>query len=498
MSDENNQSLADLMGKPIPALKTQMGLGQSYIVSVPLSWVAQRVQYAGKMPIFHDHADSVTGEIEVNEFTVDHILQRRPDWRRQMSLSSYLLAWESHKFPPLLVVGYQAWAHQEDAEEWGINGKAVRDTVVAEPSGDGETYRLLTGNGTEFYALDGQHRLMAIQGVRALKMYGELCAKNYDGNDKENVILSVQDIAEAVKRQSNQDTDEKAIRKKLDAVMAERIGIEIIPAVIKGEKMEEATFRLRNIFVDVNENAKKPSVGQSILLDERDGFRMVARELMRSHKVLDGRIEVKSGHLPPSSECYTTLKALAEISEAYLGYKEFSNWKTPLIRVDPKSGRVRPSNGPEFKRGIAALQKYFDALGQLPSHKRMIQNESPVSSLREKEQNMLFRPMIQVALAGAIAILVHKHGKTMGFIAQKLRHREGLGQLKLSNSNAPWCGVMWDPVNKTMLRAKPLCRRLFVYLLGGELSDKELNRLRSDYAKARQACNQNPCLPAPW
>ncbi len=49
--------------------------------------------------------------------------------------------------------------------------------------------------------------------------------------------------------------------------MSERIGIEIIPAVVSGETYKEAIFRLRDTFLDVNENTRSLSNSEFVQLN---------------------------------------------------------------------------------------------------------------------------------------------------------------------------------------------------------------------------------------
>ena len=503
MSDNIVNAIHAPLGDPILALETHMGRGPAYVASVPLNWVAEHVEFAGRIPFFRDFVNAATRKITVNEVTVEQILQRHPDWRRQLPMSAYLAAWENRKFPTLMAVGYQDWAHEPQAGEWGDDGKATRATVAAVNTSIRGVHELRVTD-MQFYALDGQHRLMALKGLRKLILDGKLPVWDRSGEKEMGEAgLSLQDIAQSVKRQGGPDMDEKAIRAMLVEILNDgKIGMEIIPAVIQGESQEEAKFRLRGVFVDVNENARLPTRGESILLDEKNGFRVVARQLMVSHKLLKGRVEMQGNKLTKATPCYTTLEALAQTATAYLGSGEFSEWKIPLVPSIRASGHVRPKGGEkEIQRGATALCGYFDQMATLPSHGKVIRGESSASEFRKKggENNILFRPVGQVALAEAVSELVHKHQVTLASIFQKLRNQETCKQLNLHNPDAPWRGVVWDFAKDKVLMAKPLCRRLFVYLLGGKLSERKLARLRDDFTIARKKHGEkNLHLPAPW
>ena len=505
MSSNITDIIMPSLGNPLLAIETRMGQRPAYIASAPLYWVAEHVHFAGEMPIFGDFVNSASRRIKVNEVTIEHILQRRPDWSRQLRMSAYLSAWDNRKFPTLMVVGYQDWAHNKNSKKWR-DRKAICSTVIPLNSPLSGAHELDVDE-TKFYALDGQHRLMALKGMSKFIFNEKLPACNRRGDVIQEVGLSFRDIAESVKRQSERDLTDEEVKERLKAIMMkERVGMEIIPAVAEGERQEDATLRLRGIFVDVNENAKTPTRGESILLDEKNGFRVVARHVMMSHSLLKNRVEMQGNRLAETDENYTTLDAIAQIATAYLGSGDFSDWKIPLIARIRETGYIRPKGGEkEIQRGIIALCAYFDQMKQLPSHQRMMNGTSSAPDFRTSrgENNILFRPVGQIALAEAVSSLVHtpKNRMTLAEIFRKLRHQETRKQLQLHNPTAPWHGVAWDPAKKKMLMGKVLCRRLFFYLLGGKLTEKKLDKLQEDFFKSRQGYREHresDNFPARW
>ena len=195
-----------LENRNIHAFKTDMGQIPSYIASVPLAWIAKHIKFAGDMPNLIDNVNPVSKEIMVDHFSIDHIQQRRPDWRRQLPMTVYLTVQEKHKFPPLLVSG----------------------EISAIPLEDG-LYKLSVDDNTVLYALDGQHRLMAIQGVHELLTNKRLFPRDQDGNEKKTGEVNFQHIACAIEKQSDYKPDDSAVADRLQEIMYERIGIEIIP-----------------------------------------------------------------------------------------------------------------------------------------------------------------------------------------------------------------------------------------------------------------------------
>ena len=162
------------------------------------------------------------------------VQQRQPDWRRQLEMATYLTT-THHKFPPLLLVGYQHWVYEKQDEKWGTDARATNDSLtlrVLDPTG---TYWDLDDTETEFYALDGQHRLMAILGLRDLIQNGKLHALDKEGNPKRGGMLSREDIIDYLHNSTGKSHAD--IHERLQCIMDERIGVEIVPAVCQGEDL---------------------------------------------------------------------------------------------------------------------------------------------------------------------------------------------------------------------------------------------------------------------
>lgn len=494
MEERNRQALSLLLERQrdkaghLFALSTRMGEISSYVATATLGWIAQNVHFAGDLPLFKGKVDKKTKKIPLDENTISHVQQRQPDWRRQLPMALYLLIRRNHKFPPLLVVGYQDWVYHFNAEQWGLDKRAMQNSLTVMSLEPKAIYFDLDIKNTKYYALDGQHRLMAILGLHELLTKGKLFSLDVDGKPKPKRFITRDTVVNQIQKETGED--ETAIHNRLERLMAERIGIEIIPAVAYGETYKEALFRLRSTFVDVNEKAKKLTPGEVIILDENEGFRVIARNVMVTHDLLKDKIHQKRGQLLEASEYYTALQPLVEIARNYLGAKtEFSHWKNPVLG-DKSLGFIRPDET-ELSKGTITLNGYFDAFEQLPSHLRFIQGK-PAGEIRKKdgEDNILFRPMAQMALAEAIAYLEREYNMSLESIIKVLAKQEKSGQLKLRDRQAPWFGVLCDPIDEKMRRKKEnrtLCSRLFCYLLGGGITDdKEREDLRSDFADARR------------
>ena len=150
---------------------------------------------------------------------------------------------------------------------------------------------------------------------------------------------------------------------------------------------------------------------------------------------------------------------------------------------------VRPKDS-ALETGKNDMLEYVDCLATIPSHTAFIQGK-PASDIRvsDGEDNILFRPLVQTALADALGKLVPR-GVSLKNAVEELRRQEKLGQMKLTPQSSPWFGVLSDPSSGKMRRHKRnelLCSRLFQYLLGGGIEDDfDRETLRKDFSAQRQ------------
>lgn len=485
----------------------------SYVTTVPLSWVAENVKFAKDLPLFKNKLDSKSGKIIVDKSTISNIQQRPPDWRRQLPMSLYLAGRINHKFPPILVVAYQPWVFDLKNAHWGVDGRAMRESLSVKQLDFRGHCCDVNYNDTQFYALDGQHRLMGIIGLRNFITEGQLAFKNADGDHIQKAPITRELLLDEISQRTDQDPSQ--FEATLQGLMSERIGIEIIPAVSFGESFEESRLRLRRIFVDVNEHAKPLSEGEIIQLDEDQAFRIVARTLMVDHDLLKNRTEPSKSNLASNSPHYTTLKSLVLVARNFLGQqKPFVSWTRPIFS-EKSLGSWRPDDS-ELEEGVLALNEYFDEIQKLESHLKFVQGTS-ASTIRDDsgDDNVLFRPIAQVALADAIGSLVCEKGMLLHTIFDELRRQEELGYLRLRKKDGPWFGVLWNHNDRVMRKTKEyerLTANLFRYLLGGGMeseSGREDLRMRFATARARddvEAYNRDGRvvrkelvkLPNPW
>ncbi len=475
-------------GDQILVQKTEMGGTQAYVGSVTLEWFAGRVYFASCLPLLQQKHNPQTDNIEIDADSIDEIQQRPLDWSRQAPLVQYLATGKHHKFPPVLVVINQPWVDDPNAPEWDSQGRAIKSSLEFSPLDQDSTLGLLniSEENVTIYALDGQHRLMGVQGLMELLKAGKLQRAKKDKTPYET-FLTVDDLREKY-HVSSAD---------LESLPKEKIGIEFICAIAAGETREEARRRVRSIFVHVNLMAVPLSKGQLAQLNEDDGFSIVARKIAVTHPLLEQleerkpRVNWNSATVASKSTVLTTLQALKEMSERYLGQK-FLHWK-PL---DKGLVPMRPEDK-ELEEGMKDFRVLFDHLASLGSYKVLEYEDTP--PLRrfsfEKdggEGNILFRPVGQVALAQALGILVFRKGLSLENIFKKLRKYDQQGGFSgMEYPKSLWYGVLYDPNKKRVqVAGRDLAARLLIYILGGIQDHIERAELRQDLAKARTVENK--------
>lgn len=459
-------------------LSSRMGSSRSFVTSVSLGWAAQHIRFASDLPIFREWRDEF-GVIQANKKTQHMIQQRNPDWRRQLPMTLYLAGRKTHKFPPMLVVVTQPWVDDQTSDEWGPNGRALNDSIdYTGLDSEGYFVDLSFEQGSFLYAIDGQHRLMAIKGLQDLLDTGRIDARQESGKFRTSGGYSIDEIIEASRGEMT--------RTDLQGLMDERIGVELLPAVMRGEAHKEALRRLRSIFVHVNRTAKPLTKGELALLDEDNGFAVVARMVMVEHPLLEERVRIRKGQLSESSDEITTLETLQHMSQAFLA-PLFPGWEP-----DKKAHLPMRPEEEDLDEGFQHFYKFLDLVRRLPSMQEVLLGASPAEFRRTGDEgpgHLLFRPLGQLALAGAVADLTGDGLVEEDEIFDKLTRAELDGRLKIDEVTQPWFGVVWDPVGGKMRRqasSTKLCHRLMVHLLGGGTSDAQSREeLQSDFAQAR-------------
>lgn len=492
--------LAGAGSRQLPVLTAKMAGTTSFVATVNLEWVATKLRFAKDLPLFRSKLNK-DGVLEIDEKTIDEIVQRPLDHTRQLPLTIYLAGREHHKFPVILVVLTADWVDDPTHENWERIGddpskwRAKRDATDFESLDGHDTLGLLDIEGVYLFALDGQHRLLGIQGLIDLIKNRRISRRKKHGPPT-NVSYTLEELAETYGFGDSNG---------IDRLAHERIGIEILPAVKRGETREEARRRIKSVFTHVNKHATVLTPGQLAQLDEDDGFSIVARGAAVSHALLkttpnrekNPRVNWQNSNIANRSTVLTTLQTLKEMAGGYLGSRSpYDKWRSAdgLKDLVP----VRPDEH-ELQRGSDEFALFLDWLATLPSMAELdrgattreyrlftdeIVDEGPPRIMGKG--HMLFRPVGQIVLAEALGALV-ANGRQLDDLFKMLVDYEKSGGFTLDDLKNPWWGVLYDPIGRKMSRGgEDLAKDILVYLLGGMASDQEAReRLRARLADVR-------------
>ena len=423
-----------------------------------------------EMSFMKDSFDT-KGQLVVDHNNSEELAQRAPDFSRQISMTSYLLRNKYRKFGTILVVVSPKWVSDPKHENWNNEtGRAKVTSIDFErliPS-VADLGVIEVGN-VDVFALDGQHRLIGMRGLKEVAA-GRIFPKLRSGEARKEPIEKDEFLS------LNNCTSVE-----LDNIFDEKITVEYVPAVIQGETMREAKQRIRSVFVAINKNAKKPLAGETILLDEDDGFAIVARSIGRSHRLLqasgtDSRINWRNTSIPKRSHWIITLQHLKTMSQVYL-----ENSAPDLVQFweNGKLGTTKPPPE-ELSAASGAMTILFDHLSKLQTCQRIMASHKgdDLDKIRNDGFNILTRPIGYTIIAEAIGQLIGA-GEGIDTIFQKLIKFDQEGGFEQASKKSIWWGVTLDDKNrmitaKTSVAVELLKWKLFgqTHTDGPSLSDK--------------------------
>lgn len=461
----------------------------SFVVSHDLSWIATNLKMGSEMPFMETYLDKESGKLRIDESNVDELKQRQPDWSRQASLTAYLVGDKMRKFGTILAVISPEWVNNTQHENWGQDGRALKSAANFDPLDNEGRIGLLNLANTFVYALDGQHRVMGLRGAK------DLIENNFWLMNKS------QEKIRRIFREEFLNLFDLEVG-SLEAMMSERMHVEYIPAVLQGETREDASRRIRSVFVAINSHAKKPTKGEAYTLDEVNGYSLVARRVGVRHPLFKGtkgsRVNWKGSALPDRSEWYTTLEALKTMAEAYLSRANpqlAKSWDPP-IGLGIKEVIVRPSED-EIDLAADQMSEFLDYMLAMPVFQRLERSDDVTKELGEwrafpdedspkAHGHLLLRPIGQQVLAAAVGRLINPNDKdgprmTLSEVFESLTVLDSNGRFEAHRQENVWYGVTYDFRRNKMdvsIANQKLAVDLLVYLVRGAGENERVDLLR--------------------
>ena len=334
-----------------PALRMSMGSWDYYSVRMSLKEVSKKLVMASNF----------------KEATVlDDMLQRIwDDTRSQGAMTNYLKVRDDRFYGSLIVapIGKSPKWHQLPAPEDFIKQHQVDNDSLGFIELDKDT---------DYYVLDGQHRLGSIKHV----INEDLIGPEF-GDEEINVLVVC-----------NPDDDEI-----------------------------ERNIKYRRLFTSLNKYAKPTDATTNIIMEEDDAFAILTRMLVEDHPAFDSkagdkamqnsRVNIKTKNLTKGTAHFTSLVALNGMIKTLIQTPEFPD----LNPATPVALLTRPSND-ELDIMYAELSLIWDVIGEifpeiyedltkLRSNNSKNDEEYPCAFMYPVIQEGLWAPMIRKYLNDA-------------------------------------------------------------------------------------------------
>lgn len=274
---------------------------------------------------------------------------------------------------------------------------------------------------------------------------------------------------------------------------------EISVLLIGHKKDVEGMQKTRRLFTTLNRYAKPVKLNDIIALDEDDSVAIVTRDFLENFELFTGkRVNNSEQKALSDNDKYaitsliTLYECNLEIYKVYLRQKYLVN-PTKLFIYEKQ--RYRPSDETlsEFLNQCKSF--WIEMINETPVIQDYLKTQvEPAKKYRNSLNggNLLFRP-IGILPYVQIVVEIKRRRPHISYstIFTKFSNAE------FSISNKPWIGILWNPVENTMVMGnRTLIKLLLLYLFDKEiLSNNEIKTLKKKYAFATgQSENMDNCL----
>lgn len=448
-----------------PALRSQMGLWDYYVVKMSARELSENVKYVSE--VYND-----TSLDEAVQRTLDEEIQRALSGLRvKKDIVDYLKRQPYRFFSSIVVAALEG-------EPMFYPIEITADPQFAIFRDDrrlNESFGVLKFDGTQtYYALDGQHRLAAIKTL-------------LDRSDPLSVGTP-----------EDFENDEFSV-------------IVIVPS--QTESHETFMQKYRRLFTNLNRYAKATDQATNIIMDEDDTFAIITRRLItendffkseKGHQLESTRIKAKKGkNLTHRDSYFTSIETLYEMNIELLSsaQRRLKGWGPNLAEGEDLKyfKRFRPpeeyidSLYDELTMYWEALLKEIRQLRSNPIKMRVHELADENADAENETDHLLFWPIGQQMLAEIARELLDKRlpdpaPPTPDTVGAALK---GLGKLEWRLHKAPWryfllignASGRWAMRNEERKKAVRCGRLIQQWVLGLEnLDAKGVERLKGQWA----------------
>ena len=428
-----------------PALRAQMGTWNYYICKMKMRELATEVKFASE--VYDDRTldeaiQRVLNEGRVNKEIVS-FLRRRPD-RFFASIVVASLGGNPNFYPVRIT----------DDPQFAIFTDQGLD----------QSFGVLTFSGEQdYYAIDGQHRLKAIQTL--------------------------------LDRSQGSDPPEGFSEEEISVLM-----------IVRQEKADAAFMQsYRRLFSSLNRYAKKTDEDTNIIMDEDDPFAILTRRLITDHEFFkwsgrqmsSPRVKMKGKNLNISDIQFTSLQTLYRMNITLLKTAaRDAGWQPDLSSLQ-EFKRFRPDE--EYLDELyTELETYWDGLlATLPVLRtephEMRNHSADTDEESELADHLLFWPIGQLLLAEVCRRMLNlniESGRSFDAAAVSTA-LEGLSNVSWWLHRPPWRYFLltggaapgqWRMRSEDRTEALKVARRILEWMLGiDDLPTEDIEEMKLDW-----------------
>ena len=403
------------MSTTVAALRGKLGSTEYFIVSMPAKEVADKVD--------------ILDREEWKKLPLEEREQRDIDYNRVKRHIAPYLAHAPDRFFGAIIVAVKKFNRDNflPLTDRDIFRKVLNPSEKAPAAAMGF---LTFDGGEEFHAIDGQHRLKAI----------EFAIKGRD--ERGQTIPGL--------RPSSQ------------------LAADDVTVILIAHERKKA----RNIFTKVNRYAKSTTTGQNLIIDDDDIVAVLARELANDEEMITPNlVAYKGSTLSINATEFTTLATIAGCCEAIIlanfPIRKIDRTQRPTMEVEEN---YRQKVQEVWKFLLKEIRIFADALSD--------RKESGDDKRIEIRQDyMLGKPVPQVCLVKAFVRLTNQPTRMSFREAAKK-----LNAIPWKISDKLWDRLLWSGKSILTKNAK-LATDIIAYMAGEKLTEEDKNDLLKRYRK---------------